>query len=312
MKKGWKIAITIVGVALVVVLLRGCVATSYLIPSSGMENSLYQGERILVDKWSYGLRLPFMKLWGYHRWADSPVPKEDILVFNNPANLSEPTIDRREVFISRCIGTPGDTLLIDSLFSVIPSEKNAPDQKFLYSYPRQRERQLDSLLSILSIAPNKLLGQDSTKNIRSFSRYEHYLLEQAMNGKCWIEPIVKEDSMEMLKPLIIPSKGKAVRVEQDFVAKYPGTSRKETSRNQKRHPLCRRQTRATLPFYQRLLLGKCQQYHQSFGLPSFRFRPRRPHHRQGIYHLVLQRKGNRTFQRLPMGQDMEKSGMTNK
>ena len=110
MKKGWKIAITIVGVALVVVLLRGCVATSYLIPSSGMENSLYQGERILVDKWSYGLRLPFMKLWGYHRWADSPVPKEDILVFNNPANLSEPTIDRREVFISRCIGTPGDTL----------------------------------------------------------------------------------------------------------------------------------------------------------------------------------------------------------
>ena len=109
-----------------------------------------------------------MKLWGYHRWADSPVPKEDILVFNNPANLSEPTIDRREVFISRCIGTPGDTLLIDSLFSVIPSEKNAPDQKFLYSYPRQRERQLDSLLSILSIAPNKLLGQDSNKEYTQF------------------------------------------------------------------------------------------------------------------------------------------------
>ena len=95
MKKGCKIAITIVGVALVVVLLRGCVATSYLIPSSGMENSLYQSERILVNKWSYGLRLPFMKLWGYHRWADSPVQKEDILVFNNPANLSEPVIDRR-------------------------------------------------------------------------------------------------------------------------------------------------------------------------------------------------------------------------
>ena len=101
MKKGWKIAITIVGVALVVVLLRGCVATSYLIPSSGMENSLYQGERILVDKWSYGLRLPFMKLWGYHRWADSPGPKEDILVFNHPASLSDPTLDRREVFVDR-------------------------------------------------------------------------------------------------------------------------------------------------------------------------------------------------------------------
>lgn len=211
-KIGWKIAGTITGIILVVVLLRGCVATSYLIPSSGMENSLYRGERILVNKWSYGLRLPFIKLWGYHRWADSPVQKEDILVFNNPANLSEPAIDRREVFISRCIGLPGDTLLIDSLYSVIPSEKNAPDQKFLYTYPRQKEQQLDSLLLILAISPNKLLGQDSVKNVRSFSRYEHYLLEQAMNGKCWLEPIIKEDSIEVLKPLIVPRKGSALRV----------------------------------------------------------------------------------------------------
>ena len=200
------------GAIAIVLLLRGFAFTSCLIPSTGMENSLFQGERILVNKWSYGLRLPLMSAFSYHRWRERPVQKRDIVVFNNPAGIQQPTIDRREIYISRCIGTPGDTLLIDSLFSVIPSEKNAPDQKFLYSYPRQRERQLDSLLSILSIAPNKLLGQDSIKNIRSFSRYEHYLLEQAMNGNCWIEPIVKEDSMEMLKPLIIPSKGKAIRV----------------------------------------------------------------------------------------------------
>lgn len=212
MKRRWKTASAIGGVILAVVLLRGCVATTYLIPSSGMENSLYCGERILVNKWSYGLRLPFMKLWGYHRWADSPVRKDDILVFNNPANLSEPTIDWREVFISRCIGTPGDTLLIDSLFSVVPSEKNAPDQKFLYSYSKQKESQMDSLLSILSINSNRLLGQDSAKNVRSFSRYEYYLLEQAMNGRCWIEPLIKEDSVEALKPLVVPRKGKAVRV----------------------------------------------------------------------------------------------------
>ena len=213
MKKGCKIAITIVGVALVVVLLRGCVATSYLIPSSGMENSLYQSERILVNKWSYGLRLPFMKLWGYHRWADSPVQKEDILVFNNPANLSEPVIDRREVFISRCIGIPGDTLLIDSLFSVIsPEVQFNPDKKRLYAYPVDKENLITSLMHTLSIDDDGLMGSSDSTHVRSFSRYEHYLLEQAMNGNCWIEPIVKEDSMEILKPLIIPSKGKAVRV----------------------------------------------------------------------------------------------------
>lgn len=212
MKKGWKIVSAAIGVVFVVMLLRSCVATSYLIPSSGMENTLYCGERILVNKWSYGLRLPFMSLWGYHRWADRPVKEEDIVVFNNPANHSKPGIDRREVFIGRCIGTPGDTLLIDSLFSVVPSEKNAPDQKFLYSYPRKQEHQLDSLLSILSITPNKLLGQDSVNSIRSFSRYEYYLLEQAMGRNCYITALAKEDSMELLKPLIIPGKGRAIRV----------------------------------------------------------------------------------------------------
>lgn len=80
MNKAWKITGAIIGIILVVVLLRGCVMTSYLIPSSGMENSLFQGERILVNKWSYGLRLPLMALWNYHRWADSPVQKEDIIV----------------------------------------------------------------------------------------------------------------------------------------------------------------------------------------------------------------------------------------
>ena len=211
MKRG-KVIMAIIGVTLIVVLLRGCVATSYLIPSSGMENSLYRGERILVNKWSYGLRLPLMKLWGYHRLADTSVGKEDIIVFNNPADLSEQTIDRREVFIGRCIGTPGDTLLLDSLYSVAFSEKSAPDQKFLYTYPRTKERQVDSLLSLLSITSNKLLGQDSTQNMRSFSRYEYYLLEQALNDDCWIVPVTKEDSIKTLKPLVVPGKGKPVRV----------------------------------------------------------------------------------------------------
>ena len=40
------------GAVVVVLLLRGFAFTSYLIPSTGMENSIFQGERILVNKWS--------------------------------------------------------------------------------------------------------------------------------------------------------------------------------------------------------------------------------------------------------------------
>lgn len=76
----------------------------------------FRGERILVNKWSYGLRLPVMSLLSYHRWGERKIRKEDIVVFNNPAAVTEPVIDKREVFISRCIGVPGDTLLVDSIF----------------------------------------------------------------------------------------------------------------------------------------------------------------------------------------------------
>ena len=96
-----------------------------LIPSTGMENSLFQGERILVNKWSYGLRVPLMSLFSYHRWCERSVRQQDVVVFNNPAAIGQPTIDRREIYISRCIGTPGDTLLVDSLFSVSSPKRNS-------------------------------------------------------------------------------------------------------------------------------------------------------------------------------------------
>lgn len=207
-----KIAATMAGVILTVILLRTCVATPYLIPSPGMENSLYRGERILVNKWSYGLRLPLMSLWGYHRWAEKAVSANDILVFNNPANRSQASIDQREVFISRCLGLPGDTILTDSLLSVIHSARNNPDRKFLYRYPRNKEKEVDSLLTLLAIRPNALLGQDTAKHVRSFSRYEYYLLEQALEDSCWIEPAGRADSAKVWKSLVVPGKGKAVRV----------------------------------------------------------------------------------------------------
>ena len=92
----WTLAFA--GAVVVVLLLRGFAFTSYLIPSTGMENSIFQGERILVNKWSYGLRVPFMSLFSYHRWCESPVQRQDIVVFNNPAGIREPVIDRREIY----------------------------------------------------------------------------------------------------------------------------------------------------------------------------------------------------------------------
>ena len=200
------------GAIAVVLLLRGFAFTSCLIPSTGMENSLFQGERILVNKWSYGLRVPLMSLFSYHRWCERSVRQQDVVVFNNPAAIGQPTIDRREIYISRCIGTPGDTLLVDSLFSVSsPEAQFNPDKKRLYSYPATKEQLITSLMQTLSITNDGLMGSNDSTHVRSFSRYEYYLLEQAISDQDWIQPLTEKSEKE-LKPLIVPGKGKALRV----------------------------------------------------------------------------------------------------
>ena len=200
------------GAIAVVLLLRGFAFTSCLIPSTGMENSLFQGERILVNKWSYGLRVPLMSLFSYHRWCERSVRQQDVVVFNNPAAIGQPTIDRREIYISRCIGTPGDTLLVDSLFSVSsPEAQLNPDKKRLYTYPAAKEQLVTSLMQTLSITNDGLRGSNDSTHVRSFSRYEYYLLEQAISDQNWIQPLTEKSEKE-LKPLIVPGKGKALRV----------------------------------------------------------------------------------------------------
>ncbi len=202
----------IVGAIAIAVLLRGFGFTSYLIPSEGMENSLFCGDRVLVNKWSYGLRTPMMRWFGYHRWNSQVAGRGDIIVFNNPADLASPYVDCREIYISRCTGIPGDTLWVDSLFSLIPSENRInPDHKQLYSYPREYENQMDSLFTVLSIVDNGLMGQDSIHNVRSFSQYEYYLLEQALDTANWIRQ-QSTDMSSHARPLIIPGKGQPVRV----------------------------------------------------------------------------------------------------
>lgn len=200
------------GAAVCVLLLRGCAFTSCLIPSTGMENSIFQGERILVNKWSYGLRLPMMSFLSYHRWGERPVKRQDIVVFNNPARIQQPVIDRREMYISRCIGVPGDTLLVDSLFFASSAETGFnPDKKRLYAYPAGKEMTVDSLIQALAIADDGLMGSDDSTHVRSFSRYEYYLLEQALPAPNWIQPL-SPSTQRPLQPLVVPGKGSAIEV----------------------------------------------------------------------------------------------------
>lgn len=210
MKREIKWIILVSGALITVLLFRGFVFSSYLIPSSGMENALFRGDRILVDKWSYGLRLPFMSLFSYHRWGYSPMERGDIAVFNNPAETGK-AIDRADLFICRCVGSPGDTLFVDSLFTIQPTPGSAnPNKKRLYSYPAEKEIVMKALLTRLVIPDMGLMGHDNQRNIRSFSRYEYYLLEQELNNNNWITPMPM--AVGEIHTLVVPRKDKEVDI----------------------------------------------------------------------------------------------------
>ena len=159
---------------ILVLLVKTFAFTSCTIPSTGMENSLYQGERVLVNKWSYGFRVPF-SIW---RWLGKTAGKGDIVLFNNPNPRSPQTsVGNREVFISRVVGVPGDTLMLNDELWVTDEQVLSPDSKSLYVYSHTEEETMQAAMQQVNIQGNRLVGYAEGKYIRTFSHYEYYLLK---------------------------------------------------------------------------------------------------------------------------------------
>ncbi|NDW12103.1 signal peptidase I [Bacteroides sp. 214] len=212
--------ILFIGAAIIVLLLRNFLCTPYYIPSSGMENTLFCGDRVLVHRWSYGLRLPHLLSSSYQRVKSQEIALRDVVVFNNPADKTQPIIEKRSIFINRCLGRPGDTLRIDSMFRVSSWEKAGPDRKELFAYPISKARELDSLLITLDLV-NPIKASNDSVLLRSFSRYELYLLEQAA-PITWLRPALEHEQEEEFL-LVIPAKGKTIDIHPWNATIYANT-----------------------------------------------------------------------------------------
>jgi signal peptidase I len=102
----WWEYIQVFAVAFVLVFgfMRPFVVEAFKIPSASMENTLLIGDRILVAKFMYGVKVPFTDI----RILDFHEPEVgDIFVFKPP-----PKAGRTQNFIKRIIGLPGDVMEI--------------------------------------------------------------------------------------------------------------------------------------------------------------------------------------------------------
>ena len=87
-------------IVLIVFLLRSFIAEPFRIPSGSMMPTLLVGDFILVNKFTYGIRLPIIN----KKILDINKPQRgDIFVFRYP---KDPTVD----YIKRIIGLPGDKI----------------------------------------------------------------------------------------------------------------------------------------------------------------------------------------------------------
>ena len=193
---------------LIVLLVKAFAFTSCSIPSSGMENTLYQGEKVLVNKWSYGLRLPFTA----SHFLPEKVKKGDVVLFNNPNPADRSlSVYAREVYISRCVGLPGDTLMLNKDLVATHERPYSPDAKMLYTYPHEQEDTLLTALQALGITNNQLVGYAEGRYIRSFSPYESYLLKQRLGYALDLKSVHQADSTDS-HPFVVPGKGKEIKV----------------------------------------------------------------------------------------------------
>lgn len=108
---------------LIVFMIRSSIVEAFKIPSGSMIPTLLIGDHIFVNKFAYGLKIPFSDLFTDHPIyivKRDPPKRGDIIVFMYPK-------DESFYFIKRVVGVPGDTVEIRNKVLYINNKMVARD-----------------------------------------------------------------------------------------------------------------------------------------------------------------------------------------
>ncbi|MFH1196016.1 MAG: signal peptidase I [bacterium] len=142
-----KIFVVAVIVAFIV---KTFIIEAYRIPTNSMQNTLLAGDYLLVNKLIYGASspryIPFTEVKiPYFNFPAFRNPKlNDIIIFEYPGERDELFPSQKQNFIKRCIGCPGDTILIsDRKCFVNNVEINVPAKAITNSEALKRKKFYD-------------------------------------------------------------------------------------------------------------------------------------------------------------------------
>lgn len=142
---------------LIVILFRWLCFDLFVVPTTSMEGTVLAGDFVLVDKYTYGARIPITPLsvpfvhqflplaeakQSYSEIVQLPyfrlpgndqIKNNDLVVFNSPLEPHFP-VDQRTFLIKRCVGLPGDQLEIDSKNIYINRDQLPTSDKAKFQY----------------------------------------------------------------------------------------------------------------------------------------------------------------------------------
>ncbi len=109
---------------------RSSLADHYYVPSGSMQHTLQPGDRILVDKRAYGLRLPFLEQVAIHVGAPA---RGDVVIFDSPVDGTR--------LVKRVVAVSGDLVALND-------GKLFLNGKALYDEEQRAERFGDRVASL--------------------------------------------------------------------------------------------------------------------------------------------------------------------
>ena len=233
------------------IIVRSLFIDLFRIPTPSMEKSLLVGDYIMVSKLHYGMRtpitlgIPFTQI--YIRGLELPWtrlpgfsgPKRfDSVVFNWPADPGKP-IDRKEHYIKRIIGVPGDSLeIVDKVVHVggeiltfrdteLPFKDTMQRSWYVYKndprirLPRARLEEAGVERSVPTPNPSIERIQATDMAVDQMRQWEYIedirpaVVSPMRGGRDDIYPTGREYTTDNYGPVPIPGKGLTLALNED-------------------------------------------------------------------------------------------------
>jgi len=167
----------IVVAVILALFIRTFVVQAFKIPSGSMKETLLIGDHILVNKFIYGIKAPFIKKTLV---SIGEPQRDDIIVFEFP---EDPSKD----FIKRVVGTPGDIIEIRNKKVFINGELKISDHSVFKDpkvYPARMQPRDN--LGPIKVPPGKLFVMGDNRDHSYDSRFWKFVDLVAVKGKAFI------------------------------------------------------------------------------------------------------------------------------